>query len=361
MSQAEVSKAADMIEKGVYADQSASINLYADAAKYMEGHIDSRKEQEALSKELEKRCILGEVIFDNLQDDVEDAKPFAQMLGFVTKDDLNEMSVSGEKDSLTQLAALSAASKMDDDDLLNDEILEDVENSRIASELLEMFPSQEDWKDIANDDGNLQKSELVEQIGNDSWSDKERETLQRLLDNFWDFKDHGSVSYDDVEDEVDADVAFRYPEYNYEKGGAADKENEEEEEGESEEKDEDVKTKQEKKQEKLVDILEDKDSTIEKKLAAVEQLAKAGVTEFQMKDADGKTITCKAVVEPVAAGSDRKYVHLFAIDDSGSQRIVIRAIGNGGKYEKERDNSGNQVGYVGSWWSTNHPASAISA
>ncbi len=97
-------------------------------------------------------------------------------------------------------------------------------------------------------------------------------------------------------------------------------------------------------------ITRDKASATDK-LKAVEELGKQGITSLSLQDKDGRTRTLRVELEP--AGS-RKMVHLFATDDSGKERIVLRGISNGdGTFTREKNRRGNEVSFYGAWWETN--------
>jgi hypothetical protein len=95
-----------------------------------------------------------------------------------------------------------------------------------------------------------------------------------------------------------------------------------------------------------MDVLEDPKASSEEKLKAIIELKEAGRSEIELIDSNGKRIRCRISVEPVAAGSDRNYVHLFAIDENGKEQIVLRGLEEDGKFSRQ----GN-AGYVGNRWS----------
>ncbi|MBA3857287.1 MAG: hypothetical protein C0507_10305 [Cyanobacteria bacterium PR.3.49] len=348
---------AEKIRDAVYANEETAKNLYKDASKSMEENgIDSREERAALSKKLEEMGILGEVIFDNLSDDL-GTGGYGNPSRY-RKDAIDKLSESEDLDPLSQLAAQAAASKMDDNEALTKNRLKKIEHSRIASELLKMYPTEGDWKKIAGSDGNLTETELKKAIDKESDA-KDRETLERLLKHFYDFKTWQTVDFEDVQAEVNGAIAFDYADDDSGKPGEEDA-HEEEEKSESEKETDEAEI-AEMSEKELKELLEDEDSSIEGKLAAVKELGDRGISKITITDSDGRKVTCSIVVEPVAEGSDRNYVHLFAIDESGDEKVILRAIEKEGQYEKQRDKNGNNVGYVGTWWANNHPDSAIAA
>ncbi len=333
--------------------------------------FDSRKELEKLSAKLAEEGVLGRVVFCGLIDELE-ALPEYGTNGEneFSKEELLQLAESESSDPLTRLAAAAAASKMNSDDTLTAEKLQEMEESRIAENLMDMFPNENAWRKLAGRDGNVDKEELIDSIQNGNWSDRERETLEGLLYNFDTFSYWGSVSYHNAQEEIDdsEDYALDFGDapindVNHEKEKDSKNENAEEKDKETDndkDKDHDYEDIDVMSTKELVDVLEDGDAEVERKLAVIEQLAKNGVKEITLKDEDGKEIRCQVVVEPVAPGSKRNYVHLFAFDDSGNRNIVLRAIGKDGEYQKERDKSENEVSFVGSWWSKKYPDGAIS-
>lgn len=102
----------------------------------------------------------------------------------------------------------------------------------------------------------------------------------------------------------------------------------------------------EKRSASAMDVLEDPKRSSEEKLKAIIELKEAGRSEIELIDNNGKRIRCRISVEPVASGSDRNYVHLFAIDENGKEQIVLRGLEQDGKFSRQ----GN-AGYVGDRWS----------
>jgi hypothetical protein len=94
-----------------------------------------------------------------------------------------------------------------------------------------------------------------------------------------------------------------------------------------------------------MDVLEDPKASSEEKLKAILELKEAGRTEVELID-NGKRVRCRISVEPVAPGSDRNYVHLFAIDENGKEQIVLRGLEQDGKFSKQ-----GSAAYVGDRWS----------
>jgi hypothetical protein len=86
------------------------------------------------------------------------------------------------------------------------------------------------------------------------------------------------------------------------------------------------------------------------------------------KDANGRArITLKD------GGQDREFTierpkvgnvnltQVFAKDDQGKDHVVLRAVERGeGRFERQRDRSGNNVEYVGRWWTQNQSNSTVS-
>ncbi len=100
-------------------------------------------------------------------------------------------------------------------------------------------------------------------------------------------------------------------------------------------------------------------SSPEDQLKAVQALVAAGVTSTTITDADGNSINVRFAVTPIAEGSPNNYVHMFAVDSSGKETIVLRAISNGDGFVQQRDANGEVVSYVGSKWKRDHEGSVF--
>lgn len=105
--------------------------------------------------------------------------------------------------------------------------------------------------------------------------------------------------------------------------------------------------------------LQDEDSTIEERLAAVKSLVAAGETTATIEDSDGNPLRIRMEVQPVSEGSDRSYVHLFAVDENGRETVILRAMSAGDEFTQQRDGNGNPVSYVGKKWGEQHPDSVF--
>lgn len=103
--------------------------------------------------------------------------------------------------------------------------------------------------------------------------------------------------------------------------------------------------------------LRNADSSTEDQLAAIKTMVEAGQTTATITDTDGNSLNVRLVVEPISEGSDRSYVQMFAVDESGNESVVLRAISQGDSFSQQRDGNGNLVSYVGSKWQKNHPDS----
>lgn len=97
------------------------------------------------------------------------------------------------------------------------------------------------------------------------------------------------------------------------------------------------------------DVLNDANASAQSKLAAVEALAASGKRKITIQDGD-KTRECTIDVDKI--GRDKKFVHMYATDDNGKSRIVLRGIVNAdGSFQKERDRTGREMSFVGDVWS----------
>ncbi len=102
-------------------------------------------------------------------------------------------------------------------------------------------------------------------------------------------------------------------------------------------------------------ILNNPESTTVQQLAAIKKLVDNGITTAIISDADGNPLNVRLEVVPIA-GSDRTMVHMFAIDPStGRESVVLRAINDGENWNKQRDQNGNEVDFVGTRWKNNNP------
>jgi hypothetical protein len=95
-------------------------------------------------------------------------------------------------------------------------------------------------------------------------------------------------------------------------------------------------------------ILTDANSSSIDKLHVVQALANAGVNQIDLPDADGSSRTYNIRTGQIGG---KTMVHLFANDDQGKERIVLRGVSNGsGSFDQEHDKSGNPVDLEGTWW-----------
>ncbi len=102
-------------------------------------------------------------------------------------------------------------------------------------------------------------------------------------------------------------------------------------------------------EEKARKTLSSGDASAVDKLRSLDALSRAGVHEIKLQDRD-RTRSYK--IEKEDLGGGRSFLHLFANDDQGVKRIVLRGIGDSkGNYEHERDNDGKSVSFEGSKWS----------
>ena len=111
--------------------------------------------------------------------------------------------------------------------------------------------------------------------------------------------------------------------------------------------------------EQLKQTLTSANSSPEDQLKAVQALFAAGQTSMTITDADGNSMNVRFAVTPIAEGSPNNYVHMFAVDASGKETIVLRAISKPDGFVQQRDANGEFVSYVGSKWKRDHAGSAF--
>lgn len=111
--------------------------------------------------------------------------------------------------------------------------------------------------------------------------------------------------------------------------------------------------------EALKTTLTSPNSSPEDQLKAVKALVAAGQTTMTITDADGNSLNVRLAVTPIAEGSPNNYVHMYAVDASGKESIVLRAISNGDGFVQQRDATGEFVSYVGSKWKRDHADSVF--
>jgi hypothetical protein len=93
------------------------------------------------------------------------------------------------------------------------------------------------------------------------------------------------------------------------------------------------------------------DASAEDKIKAVEALGRAGHTSVEIVDKDGSKRSM--IIELEKAGA-RTLVHLYALDEQGKDRVVLRGIKNAdGSYQNQQTEAGDKVGSYGTWWSKN--------
>jgi hypothetical protein len=96
-------------------------------------------------------------------------------------------------------------------------------------------------------------------------------------------------------------------------------------------------------------ILSSSDKSAREKLKAVEALSNAGINQVKLQDRDGER-TYR--IEKEDLGNNRSYLHVFAPDDKGVDRVVLRGISDGhGHYQHERNSNGKQATFEGTQWS----------
>lgn len=101
---------------------------------------------------------------------------------------------------------------------------------------------------------------------------------------------------------------------------------------------------------KLMQVVTSDKASAEERLKAIEELGKQGITSFAFQDKNGHSRTLRVELEK--AGS-HQMVHLYATDDSGKERIVLRGIDNGdGSFSHEKNRRGHSVSLYGAWWET---------
>lgn len=94
----------------------------------------------------------------------------------------------------------------------------------------------------------------------------------------------------------------------------------------------------------------DPNATAEQKLAAVKDLAAAGISDFDAKDKSGHVHHLRLELE--AAGHNRSMVHLFVEGANGREYTALRGISRAdGSFEQERDRRGHHVSYEGKGYS----------
>lgn len=103
-------------------------------------------------------------------------------------------------------------------------------------------------------------------------------------------------------------------------------------------------------------ILENPTSTPEQQLQAIKDLVASGTPPTSIVDANGNTINVRMEVVPVAEGSDRSYVHMFAVDPAtGAEMPILRAVSTPDGFEHQRSADGEEVTFVGTKWKRNNP------
>lgn len=109
-----------------------------------------------------------------------------------------------------------------------------------------------------------------------------------------------------------------------------------------------------------IDQLQSGRGTAQERLAAVQELARLGVNRVTLLDSNGRAVDCRISVEPVARGSNRNYVHLFARGENGREQILLRGIGQDGNYTQQQGRNRQAVDYVGTDWNRARPGSVLS-
>lgn len=103
-------------------------------------------------------------------------------------------------------------------------------------------------------------------------------------------------------------------------------------------------------------VLENPDSSTEAQLTSILALVRSGNAPTTIKDENGNDIQVRMEVVPVAEGSDRSFVHMFAVDpETGAEIPILRAINEGNSFEPQRSADGEEVPFVGTKWKRAHP------
>lgn len=112
-------------------------------------------------------------------------------------------------------------------------------------------------------------------------------------------------------------------------------------------------------QEALKVTLLDAAASPEKRLSAASDLVKAGVTSLKVND---KGVERQLRLEIDKATSPKDMVHVYANDERGKERVLLRGKDAGqGKFEQESDKRGNAVSFYGSWWSDKKAGKSVFA
>lgn len=99
------------------------------------------------------------------------------------------------------------------------------------------------------------------------------------------------------------------------------------------------------------DVLINPAASAEEKLKAVEALGRAGQTTVEVVDKDGTKRNLTIELEKAGA---RTLVHLYANDDQGKERVILRGVKNAdGSWQQQQTEKGDAVGSYGTWWSKN--------
>ena len=99
------------------------------------------------------------------------------------------------------------------------------------------------------------------------------------------------------------------------------------------------------------DVLINPAASAEEKLKAVEALGRAGQTTVEVVDKDGTKRSLTIELEKAGA---RTLVHLYANDDQGKERVILRGVKNAdGSWQQQQNENGDAVGTYGTWWAKN--------
>lgn len=94
------------------------------------------------------------------------------------------------------------------------------------------------------------------------------------------------------------------------------------------------------------------------KLRQVDLLGRMGETHVDLVDGT-TTRRCRIELEKMG---NRTLVHLFANDENGKEHVIlrgIRGVNDDGNYDHQRDKSGKEVSYIGTWWNSKIPNSKL--
>ncbi len=225
MSNELIDEAVELFEKGFNATRDSQEHIEA-AVVFLKNHEDvfeNTAKIRELSALLVSKGYMSDLLLTGLSDELR-TKEFEE----IGKAEL-ETIYSAASDEVTRLAAIAAHNILEDDDTFDLRDLEKRKEAQIADSLLHMFPSKREWVDFCgftsgaeiwdaftklhwrelyDRGGGFTRSELFEELANQSWPERERKVFFDLLTYWNKFDSDNAIEYEDIQNVINDRLAY---------------------------------------------------------------------------------------------------------------------------------------------------------